>query len=112
MIQENTHQREDPGKKRPSRRCMARLLTAVTVVFGLGLVFWLLWNWAGAAFFTFPRLTYVQAVVAIMVSGVLFRIGIGAADRHLRHPHHRPAFSACRRPARCKPEAEGARDIS
>ena len=93
MIEQNRHQRQNPMKQNASRRCISRLFKRVIAILLMGLVFWLLWNWAGGRLFTFPQLTYLQALVAVMASGIL--IGITMWTVGHRHgaagsTHHQP----------------------
>ena len=110
MVEPNTHQREDPVKQNASRRCIGRLFKRVIAILVMGLVFWLLWNWAGVGLFTFPQLTYLQALAAVMASGVLIGITMWTVGRRPRHPYHRKMFSSCRA-AGYDPDMAGTRDI-
>lgn len=76
MNEKNTNVKEDPQKKTPyfarAAKCM---MMGIMVVLGLGLVFWLLWNWALVPLFAFPSMTYLQSLGAILLTGVLVRMG-------------------------------------
>jgi hypothetical protein len=104
MTPQNTHIKEDPEKKkrfyRPTGRC---IMAAGIAIAAAGLVFWLLWNWAAVPLFTFPSLTYLQALGAILLTGFLFRIGMCAAGRG-RKPHHSHLASSGCRFQKCRPE--------
>ncbi len=110
-MEQHTHQREDPTKLNSSRRCIGRLFKRVIAILAMGLVFWLLWNWAGVGLFTFPQLTYLQALSAVMASGVLIGITMWTVRRRPRHAQRRTMFSGCR-PSRCASDTVGMRDIA
>ena len=102
---------DDPKQKRPACRRMGRpILWAAAAVIILGLVFWLLWNWAAAPLFTFPPLTYLQALVATMI--ILLLAGmlrcIAGRNRRISSPD---ATSDVGGPWRCSPDRAGKRDI-
>jgi amino acid transporter len=104
MTSQNTPSKKDPEKKKRFRRPTGkRIMAAGMTIAALGLVFWLLWNWAVVPLFTFPSLTYLQALGAILLTGFLFRIGMCAAGRGRMPRHSHLALSGCRS-WRCRPE--------
>jgi hypothetical protein len=83
------------------------IVWAAAVIIILGLVFWLLWNFAAAPLFTFPPLTYLQALAATMLilvpSGMVLQI---AARRRRSFSPDGTSDTGC--PWRCR---AGRRDI-
>lgn len=83
MNENNTNKKKDPQKKTPHvARAAKCMMMGITVVLGLGLVFWLLWNWALVPLFAFPSMTYLQSLGAILLTGVLVRLGRHMGGRH------------------------------
>lgn len=82
MPPETTNTNEDPNKSpRPCRHFVRRIPKAAVALIILGLAFWLLWNWAAVPLFTFPPLTYLQGLCAILLTALLVIISIFAAVR-------------------------------
>lgn len=94
MHADNANKNADPKKKTPcfagAAKCM---MMGIMVALGPGLVFWLLWNWALVPLFAFPSMTYLQSLGAILLTGLLVRLG-----RHLggRHGSHGSIYSSSR----------------
>lgn len=104
MTAPNAGRNHGPEKtNRPYRKIGKCVAKASMALAALSLTFWLLWNWAAVPLFTFPSLTFLQALGAILLTGVLVRMG-----RHMTGRNHRPAFAhqpdllrridRCRRP--------------
>ncbi len=75
----------NPGKsQRPCRHFVRRIPKAAAVLIALGLAFWLLWNWAAVPLFTFPPLTYLQGLGAILLTAFLASICMFAAVHRRR----------------------------
>jgi uncharacterized RDD family membrane protein YckC len=92
-----TNTNENPNKnERPCRHFVRRIPKVAVALIALGLAFWLLWNWAAVPLFTFPPLTYLQGLGAIMLTALLAGICMLAVVRR-----RRPAFSAAS-PDGCK----------
>ncbi len=89
MTSQNVQKIEDPNpKEKPMRQIGTCIVRAIVAVAAVGAVFWLLWNWAAVPLFTFPVLTYVQALTAILLTGFLVRMGMCAAGRNRRLRWH------------------------
>jgi membrane protein YdbS with pleckstrin-like domain len=102
--------KENP-KKRPTCRSRVRhLLRVAGAVLVMGLVFRLLWNWVGVPLFTFPSLTYLQAVSAVTTTGVLMMLCRWTLRRHRKRVPSHMVFACC--PGRPSgPNKDGIRDI-
>ena len=83
MNENNANKKESPQKKTPylarAAKCM---MMGILVALGLGLVFWLLWNWVLVPLFAFPSMTYLHSLGAILLTGVLVRLGRHLGGRH------------------------------
>lgn len=76
MTPEQRPLKEDPQKNRPLLRTVVRhIVKAITAVIGMALVFYLIWNWTAVPLLTFPSLTYLQTLGAILLMGSLLLIG-------------------------------------
>jgi hypothetical protein len=98
MPPETTNTNEDPGKsKRLCRHLARRIPKAAAALIILGLAFWLLWNWAAVPLFTFPPLTYLQGLGAILLTALLTAsIGMAAAVRRKRSAYNAASPAGCR----------------
>ncbi|MGD9006814.1 MAG: hypothetical protein PVG41_02775 [Desulfobacteraceae bacterium] len=77
-----TKTNKDPNKStRLRRHFVRRIPKAAMALITLGLAFWLLWNWAAVPLFTFPPLTYLQGLGAILLTALLATICMLAAVR-------------------------------
>lgn len=88
MPPETTNIDENTDKSR--RRCrhfVRRIPKAAVALIALGLVFWLLWNWAAVPLFTFPPLTYLQGLGAILLTAFLASICMFAVVRRRKHAY-------------------------
>lgn len=95
-MEPNTTNPEEIPKKRPTcRPCGRHLLRAAGAVLVIGLVFRLLWNWVGGPLFTFPPLTFLQAVSAVATAGFLMLLCGWTSRRHRRHAPPHMAFACC-----------------
>lgn len=84
-------------KRSIPRRPPRRLIMALAAAALLGLGFWVLWNRAGVPILNIPPLTYWQSLGAILLSGLLLRIGMFAGGRHRGHHANRLATAGCPR---------------
>lgn len=107
MHANNANKKADPQKKTPyfarAAKCM---MMGIMVALGLGLVFWLLWNWALVPLFGFPSMTYLQSLGAILLTGVLVRLGRHLGGRHPSNGSISPS-SRCNWPSRCRTDRAG-----
>lgn len=102
MHENNPNKKEDPQKKTPHLARAAKcMMMGIMVVLGLGLVFWLLWNWALVPLFAFPSMTYLQSLGAILLTGVLVRMGRHMGGRHNKNGSTYPS-SRSNWPCRCR----------
>ncbi len=96
MTSQNSHGINNSENKTNRFRCIgAWVAKAIMGAAAVGAVFWLLWNWAAVPLFTFPALTYLQALVAILLTGFLVRMAMCAAGRHRRQPFSGLSPSRC-----------------
>jgi hypothetical protein len=104
MTPQRTHHKEEPMQKRPPCRPAGKhVAKAILAVVALGLVFYMLWNWAAVPLFTFPSLTYLQVLGAILLMGAALLIGIHTIGRGRRGQYHHSAPGGCRF-SRCRPD--------
>jgi hypothetical protein len=102
---------KDPNKsKRPCRHLVRRIQKAAAALLTLALAFWLLWNWAAVPLFTFPPLTYLQGLGAILLTVLLTGIGMLAAVRRQRSAYSAASPEGCRYWG-CRFGSTGKRDI-
>ncbi len=98
-----------PKIRSSSRRRLKHLITLLSAVALMGLVFWLLWNMVGVPLLAIPPLTYLQALGAMLLTGLLLRISRFTEGR--RHGYHAYCLShAGCPPSRCPTDGE-VRDI-
>ena len=81
----STHRTIDKGP--PRRRGLGHLILALSTAAVSGLAFWLMWNMAGVPLLATPPLTYWQALGALLLTGLLLRIGLFAVGRRRHHPY-------------------------
>jgi hypothetical protein len=85
MAPETSDPRQAPNQgRRPCQRGARGILKAAAALLALGLVFWPLWNWAAVPLFTFPPLTYLQGLGAVMLTALSVGIGAFATARRRR----------------------------
>jgi hypothetical protein len=86
MTSETSKTNHAPLNKRrhPCGHIVRGIAKAAAVLFALGLTFWLLWNWAAVPLFTFPPLTYLQGLTAVMLMALSAGIGVWAVARRQR----------------------------
>jgi polyferredoxin len=73
-----------------------RIPKAAVALITLGLAFWLLWNWAAVPLFTFPPLTYLQGLGAILLTALLTGICMLAAARRRKYADSAASPDDCR----------------
>ena len=92
-----TNANEDTTKRHsPCRHFVRRIPKAAAALIILGLAFWLLWNWAAVPLFTFPPLTYLQSLGAMLLTAFLSSIGMLAAVRRRRSAYSAASPDGCR----------------
>lgn len=111
MPSATTNTNEDLDKKKgPCRHFVRHIPKAAAALIVLGLAFWLLWNWAAVPLFTFPPLTYLQGLGAILLTALLTSICMFAVVRRRRSADN-PASPDSRRHWGCRFGSTGKRDI-
>lgn len=93
---------ENHGKRRCfSGRIFTFVLMGIAALMGMALVFWLLWNMVAARLLAFPSLTYVQSLGAVLLTGLLVRMGRHMSGRN-GHRRFKRADAGCNRPFLCR----------
>lgn len=96
MQPETTNTNENPNKsERPCRHFVRRIPKAAVALIILGLAFWLLWNWAAVPLFTFPPLTYLQGLGAMVLTALLTSICMFAAVRRRKSAYCAASPNGC-----------------
>lgn len=104
MTPQPTPPKEAPEEKGPSCRAIGKhIVKAITAIVALGLVFYLIWNWTAVPLFTFPSLTYLQALGAIFLMGFLLLVARHTVGRCRNRHDDDPSLGGCRFSG-CRPD--------